>query len=30
MKSTITDRSDINMLIWEAKLLVTEFTAYHF
>ncbi|MBA0637434.1 hypothetical protein Godav_025026 [Gossypium davidsonii] len=28
MKSTITDRSDINMLIWEAKMLVTEFTAY--
>ncbi|MBA0620485.1 hypothetical protein Godav_006192, partial [Gossypium davidsonii] len=30
IKSTITDKFDINMLIWEAKLLVTEFTIYHF
>ncbi|TYH97527.1 hypothetical protein ES332_A12G249500v1 [Gossypium tomentosum] len=28
MKSTITDRSNINMLIWKVKLLVTEFLAY--
>ncbi|MBA0766601.1 hypothetical protein Gotri_015630 [Gossypium trilobum] len=30
MKSTATNRSDINMLVWEAKLLVFEFTTYHF
>ncbi|MBA0805485.1 hypothetical protein Gohar_004998, partial [Gossypium harknessii] len=30
MESTPIDRSDINMLIWKAKLLVSKFTAYHF
>ncbi|KAH1073575.1 hypothetical protein J1N35_025903, partial [Gossypium stocksii] len=30
MKFTITDKFDINMFIWEAKLLVTKFTRYHF
>ncbi|KAK5784807.1 hypothetical protein PVK06_039345 [Gossypium arboreum] len=30
MKSTITDRFGISMLISEAKLLVTEFTTFHF
>lgn len=30
MKSIGTNRSEIIMLIWEAKLLVAEFTVYHF
>lgn len=30
MKSIVTDRFDISLLIGEAKLLVIEFTTYHF
>lgn len=29
MKSIVTDRSGINMLIWKTNLLVSKFQAYH-